>query len=133
MKVHKNKNKKRGIILAEALLTIIILSIGLVAIIQSYLSSYRASILTKDYVLATMLLQNKMYEIMQLSSIKAEEKEDGDFPEPFERFHYSLESHAVTDREFLKDINQLTLKVSWTAGRKKNNIETATFLLSETP
>ncbi len=124
---------KSGFILAEVILTVIILSVGLTAIIQSYLMGLRAYVMNKDYAIATSLLDNKLYELMQEGPLEDGKKEEEHFQEPYDNFKYTLESHAVKNDDRFQGLSEVRLTVSWMTGHKNNQILVTTFLLGGTP
>ena len=55
---------KRGSILLEALLSVLIISVSITTIIQSMVSSLRATVFSVDYSKATLLMENKMNDLI---------------------------------------------------------------------
>ena len=55
--------KNKGLLLFEVMLTIIILSVGLTLILRSFYSSLNATKIAQYYTTATLLIEDKMWEL----------------------------------------------------------------------
>ena len=124
------KLNKQGSFLVEALLAIVVLSVGLTLITQSFLSSFRASVQSTDYSTAMLLLDNKMHDLMLRGFIEDGLNEDAAFPEPYQKFHYHLETRNMKESGGLAFLNEAKLNVSWFSGKRINNIPVVTYLLN---
>ena len=122
---------KRAITLLEVMITIIILSFGLTLIIRSFMMSLRASHLAKDYTIASLLIEEKMWELERVGSVEADLDEEGEFPEPNNKFKYRLETQKKTETEEAATLNNVKLTVSWQQANKSNSISVATLLGDE--
>lgn len=122
------KKKKQGALLIEVLLTIAVMTGGLVLIIQSFVASLRASVYTSDYSLAILLTQNKMTELLQLGSVKDSLHEEGSYPEPYEKFQYDLKTKNINEDSETGFYNQVDFLVSWRSGKREHKILVTTFL-----
>lgn len=122
------KWNKKGSLLVEALLTIVIMSVGLTFIIQSFLSSFRASAQVEDYASASVLLENKMNDLMQFGFIAGDTDEEGVFPEPYEKFRYHLKTENIKDVDQEGLLNRISLEVLWSSGKKKRAVALTTYL-----
>ena len=125
------KSNRKGALLIEALLIISILAVSLTVIIQSFLSSYRASVYTKEYSLAALLLENKMSELLQKRFIKSTLNEENYFASPYEKFRYHLETKALGQGAPGISLNEAKLSILWQEGRRSNAINLTTYLLNE--
>ena len=126
-------NKKRyrkGFLLVEVLLTILILSVGLTAVISSYVAAWRATIYSSDYSFATLLLSNTMSNLLQRRFIEAGLNETGVFAEPYEKFGYTLTTHTIADGNETGLLNEVAVTVSWASGAKEKNITATTYLFN---
>ena len=124
--------KKKGSFLAEVLLAVSILSVGLTVVIHALLSSLRATVYTRDYSLAIILMENKMHELLQKGFIASSVKEENAFEPPFERFHYELETQPVASIEPEGFLNKVFLRCFWTSGKKTKDISLTTYLYNPT-
>jgi len=78
--------------LIEALLAVVILSGSLVIIVQSLASSLRAITYTSDYTLGLILLENKIFDYIQMDSSELDSDNSGAFEEPHNKYRYSLKT-----------------------------------------
>jgi len=92
-----SRRNNKGLFLVEVLLTVALLSVGLTFIIRSYVSGLRASVYTTDYSMATILLENKMSDLIQRGFIEDGLREEQYFEKPYEKFKYELEVQNVED------------------------------------
>lgn len=116
------KDLSKGSLLLEALLTVVILSTSLTFIIQGLTASQRAVVYSTDYIMAGMLLENKLFELIQNGSIAAYLSQEEGFPAPYERFQYFLETRPWQGEDS-QNLNEVILTVSWQKGKKKSQIE----------
>ena len=123
--------RKHGSILIEALLTIIILSVGLTVIIQSLTSSLRTLGLVANYSTAILLGENKIFDFIQKGFIKASFKEEKNFSEGSAAYRYQLDVHKIPQAPATDKKNEVVLAVSWGAGSKEKSIALTTYLFDE--
>lgn len=124
------KLNKKGTLLVEALLAVTILGVGLTVIIHAFLSSFRALSYSKDYSLATILLENKMYALLERGFIEEDLNEDTTFPPPYEKFRYHLETRNLKEKSEAGKINEVRLEIQWASGKKRNVIPVTTYLFN---
>lgn len=122
--------KNKGSLLIEALLAVVILSTSLSLILQSLVASLRASVYSVDYTQALILLESKMNEALMKGKSPEGSSEEGNFPEPHERYFYVLKAQALTGEDE-ENLDQLMLSISWNTKKKKNNISLETYLFKE--
>lgn len=120
------KKKNKGFLLLEIMVSVGILSIGLVLILSSFMRLIRAIDVSEDYFRAGLLLENKIFE-MQYSDTE-EGSKDGRFSDFESRFLWH--SNVVRlEGDFLDEMN---LEVSWNQGNKQKNMSIATYLYRPT-
>ena len=119
----------RGSILLESLLAVVILSVSITLVIQAMTASVRAGRDSSLYTQALRLMDNKMAELMEKKFIAPGLQEEGQFPEPWDRYAYTLTTQPVSSDE-QNIINHVWLTVSFQSGKKKNFLETETYLLN---
>ena len=117
---------RQGSILLEALLSVIILSVGITVIVQSMTGSLRASVFSSDYSQAMLLLDNKMVEYLEQSSIEANLSEENSFSEPFDRFKYLLKTEPLSDQP---NLNKVHLEVNWKSQNIEKGLSLETYLV----
>ncbi len=132
----KSKLKSRGSFLLEALLSVVILSVSITLVLQSITASARSVTYTADYTEALFLAENKMFELMEQGFIEDGFKEEDAFPEPFEKYKYSItaasadNSPGLSSEEAENKINLVNLAVSWNSGKRNNTIQFYTYLFN---
>lgn len=117
------RKKSRGFLLVELMVTISILSIGLLFVISSFTRSIRAMALSMDYFKANLLLENKLFELYNTEI--TEGSSDGEFPDFNKRFSWNL---GVTKTEDL--INEVILKVLWKEKNIEQDVSIATLMIA---
>ncbi|MFH1854074.1 MAG: prepilin-type N-terminal cleavage/methylation domain-containing protein [Candidatus Omnitrophota bacterium] len=117
------KGSNKGFLLLEAMVSIAILSIGLVVILSSFTRSIRAKELSEDYFKAGLLLEEKIFELSTAPDIE-EGVSEGVFSDFGNRFSWSL-IVARLEGEGLKEIS---LEVSWAKGNKIQYIPMVTYI-----
>ena len=115
----------RASILLEALLSILVMAVGLTAIMQSLTTGYRAALINKDYLQAIFLAEDQMAMIVFEGMADAASSEK--FPAPNERFEYDVAvgPSKVSDMDELQEVN---FKISWLTGSQQNELPVTTFL-----
>jgi len=122
------KKKEVGALLIEVLLTITVMTGGLVLIIQSFTASLRASVHMSAYSTATLLANNKMTELFEEGSVKDGLSETNAFSKPYEEFQYQLRTKNIKNGNEPGFYNEVELTVSWLSGKKERQILLTTFL-----
>lgn len=124
---------KLGSLLIEALLVIVILSVGLTFIIQSLSSSLRALSFSKNYAQAAFLTDNKLSEILLNKTISSGFQDSGDFNGSFKEYHYKISSSSSSlsvDEPMTEPMTQLDLEISWQSGKNRYETSSALCLLN---
>ncbi len=113
----KLNSQNTGILLVEALLAIVILSVAITATIRSFAYATRVHRITSENLRATRLASEKMAELEALPKLQEGESK-GNFKRPDEQFFWKLliepvarssEDEKVATVKYLKTY----LKVSW--------------------
>ena len=132
MLIKKYFQKMQGSLLLEALLVIVILSVGLTFIIQSLSSSLRALSFSKSYAQAAFLIDHKLSEILLKKSTVSNFQESGNFESPFNEFRYQVSTAPVNllaDESNPNTLNQVNLTVSWQSGKNTREVSALLCLL----
>ena len=135
----------------ETLLSIIIAAVSLTVIIQSLTSSLRALSYIKDFTTAVILVDNKMFDLINKSFIQKDLNEEGSFPFPYDKFRYKVQAQdgnlhqvivkkttqknvRVTTEATAEDhtnlLNKVKLTIQWPVGQKERSLSVETYLLS---
>ena len=120
----------KGSLLLEALLVIIILSISLTLIIQSFVSSLRASVFSSDYSKVAILADNKMFDLMSRRFFPRDLDEEGRFASPMDKFKYQWEASNISAGSDDGGIHEVFLDIAWSSGKKTKKVSLVTYLFS---
>jgi Tfp pilus assembly protein PilV len=104
---------RRGFILAEVMVSLAILAVGLLVIVRSFNDSLQANRFAKESLQATLLAQSK------LDALKVGEGEvvTGD-----DKFEVTVQQSDTVS----KDLNRVTVTVTWKSKGKVHNLEFST-------
>ena len=83
-------SQNKGILLVEALLSILILSVAITASVRSITYSVKAHHTTREYYNALQLLKNKMSELESVPELK-EGIQEGFFEKPYRSFSWFIQ------------------------------------------
>lgn len=109
----RRKTERGGFTLLEAIVSVAIMSIGLVAVIEAYGAAMRLSLQDEYFSTATMLASGKMEEVLKETYITPG-SDDGDFGEEFEAFTWTVD---IADSD-IEGLETITVTVNWSvAGR----------------
>lgn len=113
---------KKGFLLLEVLVSVAVITVGLIYIIRSFSISTRAIATSRDYIKAVSLLEEKLWEFEETRQI--ESGEDRDYFRDDRRFTWQLS--AETEEEI--PINKTQLKVFWEEKNRKQRLSVTTYL-----
>lgn len=119
---------QKAALLVEVLLTVSILSVGLVYIVRSYVSSLRASKRSQEYSLAALLLKNTATDFLKKGFIGHDFMEKGSFQEPHDHFSYEVTTRKAELQRSSENLNEVYLSVFWPSGRQQLEISGKFFL-----
>lgn len=124
--------KRKGALLLEVLLSVVILSAGLTVMIQAMTSGLRSQVYSTDYTTAVILLENEMFELLIKGAAAPDSFREGTFPAPHEKYRYRIDARdsTVPGREAMSEIAG---RVSWASGKRNNEVTLETLLWTETP
>jgi Tfp pilus assembly protein PilE len=113
---------RKGMILVEAIISVVIISISLTLIMQSFLSSYRSVVFQKDYTQALIGIENQLSKIFfDPQSVSKEDRS-----ESFKKFEYRRSASKS-----MEGMDKIVLDVHWPSGRSQRHISVATFIYDE--
>ncbi len=94
MRIISRIGNKNALTLIEVMITVIILTVGIIGIIQAYIKSLDVLQISKDYLVEVPLAERKMAEI-QLEEIEnnglAQTRASGKFQSPYDNFNWEME------------------------------------------
>lgn len=121
-KVLKNRS---GFLLLEVLVSITIISLGLVYIARSFSSSTRAIETAALFLKSISLAEEKLWELEAIGE-SAKGRDAGNFKED-DKYKWETEADELNDLP----INSVKLKVDWEGVRRKQSISFETYLWSK--
>ena len=116
-------NQHSGFTLVEIMLTITILTVGIIGILRAYATSINALEVSRDTIDAVCLLKEKMAEIEQTAIDEggiSPGSSSGRFEDEFENFLWKLEVKTGS----IEDLNEVTLVVSRVGQPRKFSLVT---------
>lgn len=114
--------KNSGFLLIEVLVSVVVITVGLIYIVHSFSVSTRAIGTSRDYIKALTLLEEKLWELEAAGEV--EEGEDEDYFGDERVFAWELE--AETEDE--PPVNKTRLTVLWPERKRKQKISVTTYL-----
>lgn len=137
-KVDKNK---KGFLLFEVMVTVAILSLGLTLILRSFTTSLSAARTSQNYMLACLLLEEKMWELEEEAESTKKittEPSRGEFAASNEkdkwkeRFSWEIVCEDLQDEEGEEtSLDKATVNVAWKEGGRKREVHLTTYLVNE--
>lgn len=126
----QKKSVKKGSVLIEALLSVVILSVSITFIIQSMMASLRATMYVGDYTTAIFLMENKMTELLQKKYTQAPLTETGTVSDQLKDYQYSVKAESI-DASEEHGVDDVQVEMFWQSGKKENRITVNTYVLWE--
>lgn len=124
----------RGFALLEVMVSVAILSVGLVLVLGSFITAIGALQTSQNRIYAIQLLEEKMAEIEQeaLQEGGTEPgRSEGEFVLKDRRFDWTLEVAPVEEKEDLdlsEELNVVRLTVSWLERGSSKDVSVVTYL-----
>ncbi len=118
---------KKGFMLLELMVSMAILSTGLLAVTRSFISSLGASDYSRQYTLACILTEEKLNELEQSTDL-FEETEHGSFEEPYSKFSWKSEIKQSSN----ESLKHVTVTTFWKDKGKQKKVRLSTLLLENT-
>ena len=116
------RKRNKGFLLVEVMVSISILSIGLLLVLNSFFRSIKAVEVSRDYFKAGLLLENKIYELLNKGT--EEGVWEGSFDDFNKRFSWNLDARTIEE----SPLNESNLKVSWGGKDKEKDISISTYI-----
>lgn len=117
---------EKGFLLLEVLVSITIISVGLIYVVRSFSSSTRAIETTGRFIKSITLAEEKLWEF-ESKRVVRKGRDEGEFREEA-GYKWQIEAEEHDDIP----INRLALKVNWQGPRKrKQSVSVETYLWNE--
>lgn len=122
-RVRCKQDMQRGAILLEALVAVVVLTIGLTAVLQAMMSHYRGAVLAQEYYQASQALGDSLAASM-ISASGTDKAPDGSCLEESERYECSITSKdTIPSPEPEVVFDQAQVRLEWPSGQGKRAIE----------
>lgn len=120
---------QRGAFLLEALISVVILAVGLVAVIKSFTMGVNAHQRSQEYLTASVLLENKLTELLLGRYVGDETAGEGSFAAPFDRYRYVV---TIVPSPRSSALRQVNVAVIW-IGKKGEKVVQGSLDLFQVP
>lgn len=126
----KSLCNKKGYLLLETVASIAVIAIGLAIILRSFASSLRASKISEEYLVASSILKDKMWELERKTRPEPEGEgglTESETTEQIPNTNYTLENKIkrLNDSD---PLNEVKATISWQSGNRNEKIEIVTYL-----
>jgi len=121
----KSRNNKSGFMLLEVILSVFIVTVGVVFVIGSFITSIKALRSTRSYLEALHLLEERMWEFEETGAI--EEGNDSGRFEDHEYAEWEVEAEELEDLP----LNEMTLEVILKKEGRERTFKISTYLYNE--
>jgi len=126
--IQRLRKSKKGSLLLEVLLSIMILSTSVTIIIQAMTSSLRAMVYSAQYAKVANVLENEMVDLIFMNLRgEALARVKGNMPTE-EQYKILTQSEVLND-SFHEHIQDVRLTVSWSSKRRNNQININTYFI----
>lgn len=122
-----SRRNEGGFFLVEVLLSVVILSVSLTLIIQSMTSALRSSAFAEDHTTALILLENKMFDLLEKGFVETGLKKEEQIPQPYDRYGYFLDVKPVGGGNERR-LNEVDAGLTWKTGKRQNRVAFQTYL-----
>ncbi len=113
---------KRGFLLFEVMVSIVVITVCLLFVARSYSSSTNAIRKSRELIRAALLLENKMWELEQIGEIE-ESRVEGNFEED-ENYSWIMSAQRMEDT----DLNLVRLEILETEAPERGKYSISTYL-----
>jgi len=117
---------RRGSVIAEALIAVVVMSVGITVLMQALMNNARVVDAAQDYGRAWILLNEKLEEKVHFDKLNVSIKRQV-ANKPLERFEYDLTFKKIT-QDHWSGLNQLDIAVSWPNENKRRQVSLRTIL-----
>jgi prepilin-type N-terminal cleavage/methylation domain-containing protein len=121
LRIGKRLNNS-GFSLLEIMIASVILSTGLIAVLNSFIRPMRAQEISTDYFKAGLLAERKMFEVCNGSP--SEGMSNGIFEDFDKRFSWDMDALASEGAPFM----EVKLKVIWHSQNKNQDLSVSTYI-----
>lgn len=135
------RNDRVGFLLFEVMVTVAILSLGLVLILRSFTTSLAAVRTSQEYMWACLLVEEKIGELEEESEVTRKvttTPSRGEFTLTSEKdrwrekFRWEIATKGLRDEEGEETpLDKVTVTVAWKEGGREREVRLTTYLVNE--
>ena len=119
------RNKRKGFLLLEVLISVTVITVGLVYVVRSFSSSSRAIDTATHFLKSLSLVEEKLWDL-EAEGMVEKGRYDGSFEDDQE---YSWRLEIEGEKEI--PINIVNLKVEWDGPGNKQRVTLETYMYNE--
>lgn len=137
----RRTQREDGFLLFEVMVTVAILSLGLILILRSFTTSLAAARTSQDYMRACLLVEEKMWELEEEAETtrkvtttpsKGEFMPTNEEDRWRENFSWEIATNDLRDEEGGEaPLDEVTVIVTWKEGGRKREVGLTTYLVNE--
>lgn len=137
----RRRQREDGFLLFEVMVTVAILSLGLILILRSFTTSLAAARTSQDYIRACLLVEEKMWELEEEAETtrkvtttpsKDEFTPTNEEDKWRESFSWEIVTRDLRDEEGGETpLDEVTVIVTWKEGGRKMKVGLTTYLVNE--
>lgn len=121
----KKKNSISGFMLLEVLLSIFIVTVGIVFVVSSFMTSIKTFKASREYLDILYLMEEKMWGYEEKGKIE-EGNDSGDF-ENYENTEWNVKAEEIEDLP----LNEMTMEVALKKNDKRREFKIVTYFYNE--
>lgn len=121
------KNNRNAFMLLEVILSVFIVTIGVVFVIGSFITSIKTFKASKSYLDALYLVEEKMWKFQENGEIE-EGSDSGEF-EDYKDAEWNVEAKELEDEEL--PLNEVTLEIALKEDDRRRRFKVATYLFNK--
>jgi Tfp pilus assembly protein PilV len=133
MKLRWGGREQKGVLLLEALLVLVVLSMSLTLMVQAMSASLRATQQNADYADAVLLMDNKMFAVMTEGTSGDTYTGQEDLDEPYDGYSLRMQNQPILSPEVSDKLRALDLDLVWARGKNIHSLRMTTYLLDGFP
>jgi len=112
----------KGFLLLEVLVAVVVLSLGIVFVLNGFSSCLNAAGTSRDFIIASNLIEQKIFEYDVKPPDEIADK-SGDFGREYKGYSWELDTEELDELE----LAEAAFKVIWQTGRRKSSFDVVTY------
>jgi len=112
----------KGFLLLEVLVAVVVLSLGIVFVLNGFSSCLNAAGTSRDFIIASNLIEAKIFEF-ETNPPDEIKNSSGDFGREFKEYSWGLKAKELDELELI----EAAFKVMWQTGRRSSSFDVVTY------